>query len=258
MRQPAWWRQTPRQIQLFTYILVPLGAVLLCGGLWLDHTGSWTGHEFLLNVTSSFTGLCFGGPTAVLLFNRLGHAQDKARQEDQARQRAGTEAAAFRQALLSAFTAPDLADLTGRIAMLEQQIDDARSRPKGDEVRDQNLAEFLSGFDTLLPSLSGAPRRNLRFGHRSDELMRMEDWRTRIVNRWNILHREVRPALPGNSWIAEGPDTAAQQAAERILRADRNPWREKPTADAAERAVHHFLRDVNALCQAATALEAYR
>ncbi|WP_327743430.1 hypothetical protein OHO28_08960 [Streptomyces europaeiscabiei] len=259
MPQPTWWRQTPRQIQLFTCVLVPTGIALFFSGLWLDHVDWWSGHEFVLNVASSITGLCFGGPIAVLLFNRLGHAQDEARQATRARQRAGEEATAFQQTLLSIFNTPNLADLTARAAALQGQISGIRLLHATDPARAQAMTDFLSAFGTLLPSPSGIPRRNLGPFPRSDEKLLMSEWRTRIVNRWNILHTEVRPGLPGDGWIAEGPATAAQQAVDQLLKAGRSPWKPNNHGEnGAVVAMLYFLRDVNALCQAAGALQVYR
>jgi hypothetical protein len=96
-------------------------------GLWLDHVDWWTDHAFLLNVASSVTGVCFGGPIAVLLFNQLSSAQDEARQTERARAQAGTQAAEFQSALLSLFTTTDLAGLTATAQALRQQIDTIRS-----------------------------------------------------------------------------------------------------------------------------------
>ncbi|MFF3578613.1 hypothetical protein [Streptomyces mirabilis] len=253
-----WWNETPRQIWLFTSVLVPIGIALFCVGLWLDHIDWWTGHAFLLNVASSLTGVCFGGPLAVLLFNHLGNAQNEARQAARARARASEEAAAFQQTLLSLFNTPDLADLTTRAATLQDQMSDIRFLRTDDPARAQSMGSFLGDLDDLLPSPSGRPRRSLGAFHRSDKWSPVSAWRTRILTRWNILHTEVRPGLSGDGWITKGSATAAQQAADQLLKPGRNPWMSDQGEKGAVRAMLYFLRDVNALCQASVALETYR
>ncbi|QIZ01261.1 hypothetical protein HEP87_56125 [Streptomyces sp. S1D4-11] len=256
-RARRWWNETPRQTRLLTYILIPIGFALFGGGLWLDHIDWWTGHDYFLNIYSGLTGACFGVPTALLLLNQLANAQDEARRTAHAREKASEKAVAFEEALLSIFGAPDLADLTVKAAALQDQINDIRDMPTGD-ARDQALTAFLSTFDALLPSPSGRPRRSLgSFERRSDERMQVSEWRTRVVGQWDILHGEIRPGLPGDGWIAEGPATAAQQATHQLLTTGRNPWKH-PNEHGADVVMRNFLQDVNALCRTAAALEMYR
>jgi hypothetical protein len=86
-------------------------------------------------------------------------------------------------------------------------------------------------------------------------LAKVRLWRTRLQTLWNILHNQIRPQL-ADSWLAEDTDTAAHQAMDQLLKAGRNPWMsERP---AAVNAMRYFLDDLNALCQAAVALEAYK
>ncbi|WP_405724462.1 hypothetical protein OG885_00850 [Streptomyces sp. NBC_00028] len=253
MQQPNWWSQTPRQIQLFTYVLVPVGITLFALGLVLDYTGWWDGHEFLLNVVSSLTGLCFGGPTAVLLFNHLAHTQNEARQNAQTRQRAAEEVAVFEQALLSPFTSPTLADLTVDATEL---LDKANAihllRP--DDARDQAVADFMDSLRTLLVPASGRPLTTLRSLSRfSDELAMAKRWRAQIVNSWSTLHDQVRRGLPTGDWIATGPDSAGHIAVDQLLKPGRNPWLIRQGDGHAD--MRYFLQDLTGLCEAATALK---
>ncbi|MFF7755541.1 hypothetical protein ACFZCP_41455 [Streptomyces sp. NPDC007971] len=138
--------------------------------------------------------MCFGVPLALLLLNQLGSAQDEARRTAHAREEASARPRLRRPCSL--FDTPDLADLTTRVAALQSQITGIRGLPTGD-TRDQAVAAFLSAFDGLLPSPSGRSRRSLGSLHRySDEKMQVREWRTRVVDQWEILHREVRPNLP--------------------------------------------------------------
>ncbi|MCX5338244.1 hypothetical protein [Streptomyces sp. NBC_00140] len=257
MQQPTWWSRTPRQIQLFTYVLVPVGVVLFALGLVLDYTGGWDGHEFLLNVTSSLTGLCFGGPTAVLLFNHLAHAQNEARQSVRARQRAAEETAALERALLSFFTSPNLADLTAKTAGLLDQANVIQLMRDNDPARDQAIANLMGPLRALLvPPASGrAPTMLSSYRNRSDELNEARGWRTRVISSWNALHTQVRRELPTDDWIPEGPATAGHLATEQLLKQGRNPWNETPVGDSM-RPLRYFLTDLNGLCEAATALQA--
>ncbi|MBW8797847.1 MAG: hypothetical protein JF597_30955 [Streptomyces sp.] len=253
------WTEKPRSTRILTYVLIPAGVVLLVEGLRLDSSNWWTGHDYLLNIYSAATGVCFGVPAALLLFNKLASDQDTARQARLALARAGAEATQFQRALLSVFSAADLTDLTAKVTDLRDQITGIRDLPADASSRDQDMERFLADFDTLLPSPLGRPRRSLRSfpTHYSAEWAPVDDWRTRVQSRWNILYNEVRPNLPGNGWIAADSDTAAQQALDRLLLSGRNPWRADQSDGAAVKAMQYFLRDVTALCGAATALNTY-
>ncbi|KUL39907.1 hypothetical protein [Streptomyces regalis] len=254
-----WWTEKPRSTRILTYVLIPAGVVLLVEGLRLDSSNWWAGHDYFLNIYSAATGVCFGVPAALLLFNKLASDQDAARRARLAMARAGAEATQFQRELLSLFSAADLADLTARATDLRDQITGIRDLPSSASSRDQDMGRFLADFDTLLPSPLGRPRRSLRSlpAHYSAEWAPMDDWRTRVQSRWNILYNEVRPNLPGNGWIAADSDTAAQQALDRLLLPGRNPWKADQSDGAAVRAMQYFLRDVTALCGAATALDTY-
>ncbi|MFE7076942.1 hypothetical protein ACFU96_43330 [Streptomyces sp. NPDC057620] len=253
------WNEKPRSTRILTYALIPVGLVLLVGGLRLDSSDWWTGHDFLLNIYSAATGVCFGVPTALLLFNKLASDLDTARQAKLALIRAGAEATQFQRALLSVFSTDDLADLTAKTTDLRNQITNIRNLPADASSRDQDMRRFLADFDILLPSPLERPRRSLRTlpAHYSAEWTPMDTWRTQVHSRWNILYNEVRPTLPGNGWIAADPDTAAQQAINRLLLSGRNPWTADRGDGAAVTAMQYFLRDVTALCGAATALDTY-
>lgn len=257
MPQQNWWSRTPRQIRLFTLILLPIGIILLILGLVLDSTGSWDGHAFFLNVTSSFTGICFGGPTAVLLFNHLANTQNEARQTARARQRAAEETAALERALLSLFTSPNLADLTAKTAGLLDQANAILLLRGNDPARQQAIADLLGPLRALLlPPASGqAPTMLTLRNNFSAELNEARRWRTQIVNSWNTLHTQVRRDLPTDDWIPEGPATAGHLATDQLLKQGRNPWIETPVGNSM-RPLRYFLADLNGLCEAATALQA--
>ncbi|MFE2684479.1 hypothetical protein [Streptomyces mirabilis] len=258
-RVRRWWTEKPRQIRLLTTVLMPIGFAFFLGGLRLDAIDWWTGHDYVLNVYSGLTGACFGVPVALLLLNGLANAQEEARQAARALERAGQEAAAFQQALLSLFAAPDLADLTARTAALDAQISALRFQRGSDPDEPQAMRSFLAGFDALLPSESGRPRRHIgALQNNSAEWGPVSMWRTGIRTQWAILHTEVRPALPGDGWIPEAAATAAQQATEQLLREGRNPWRRSGPERGGVTAMAYFIRDLHMLCQTAAALEMYK
>jgi hypothetical protein len=251
---PSWWTQAPRQIQRFTCALVPTGIVLLALGLVLDYTDSWDGHEFLLNLTSSVTGLCFGGPTAVLLFNNLAHTQNEARQLAQTRQRAADEVAALEQTLLSPFTTTTLADLTAAAAELLDKAN-AIHLLRRDE-RDQAIDDFMGPLRALLlPPASGLPLDTLRSLSRvSTDWGAARRWRAQISTNWSALQNHVRRDLPTGDWIAAGPQSAGQVAVDQLLKPGRNPWLVRQGDGTND--MRNYLQDLNGLCEAATALKA--
>ncbi|WP_030198225.1 hypothetical protein [Streptomyces sp. NRRL S-87] len=251
------WAETPKQIRRLSVLLLPLGTVLFFVGLRLDATDGWTGHDYLLNVYSGLTGACFGIPVALLLLNRLTSAQDEVRQAEQARQRAGEEATAFQQSLLSGFEASDLADLTTRVAALQAQLADLRLKRADDPARSEAVHDFLAAFDRLLPSPSGDPRPSLGALHHTEERAAVSEWRSRIRVRWTVLNTEVRPTLHGQDW-PEAVAAEAQHACERLLVQGRNPWKSTGAEAGGVTAMLYFLQDVDALCRAATALEIYK
>ncbi|KAF0646287.1 MULTISPECIES: hypothetical protein [Streptomyces] len=74
------WAEAPSATKKVTYIAMPIGLVLAGIGLIGDAYGWWEGRSYLTNVLSSFTGLCFAVPFALLILNYLAEPHAEAAQ----------------------------------------------------------------------------------------------------------------------------------------------------------------------------------
>ncbi|MFE2490059.1 hypothetical protein ACFXGR_43865 [Streptomyces mirabilis] len=256
-RARHWWTSTPRLIRRFSAVLLLVGAALAGGGLWLDGIDWWQGHDFLINLASSLTSLCFGVPTALLVLSHLGNAQADARQTRRARESAIQEIHDFRRALAKAFRVTSTADLTDKLRGMQEELRELRLQPAPD--RAEATARFFDSFNDLLMD-PGSP------GHRPTDWAalsrdgrqwgQMRTWHVRVESQWKILSDEVRPRVTdcGLPWIEKTPATEAEQAARLLLSEDRrNPWRMRPDFNetAGITAMGHFVRDLWTLCDAA-------
>ncbi|MFF2173263.1 hypothetical protein [[Kitasatospora] papulosa] len=243
--------------------MLTVGMTLVCVGLWADHAGQWDGHEFLTNLVSSVTSLCFGVPAALLVFSHLGSTQEEAKVTARSRAHATQEIAEYEAALLEPFTVGDVAELNSKVQWLRRKLSIVRLQRAGDEDESEDaVRDFFQDLRDLL-ALSG--RRPLdAFGAlpRAGLWPEMSKWQMRVTSQWRILDEEVRPRVSeaGLPWLAHSPSSEVRQAAKWLLLEGRNPWKELPRTDArgrsAERAMAYFLDDLAALCTAAEQLTA--
>ncbi|GGV73241.1 hypothetical protein GCM10010277_86900 [Streptomyces longisporoflavus] len=261
-RARRWWRSTPRLIRRFSVVLLVIGAALAGTGLWLDRTGWWEDHGFLGNLVSSFTSLCFGVPTALLVLSHLGNAQADARQTHRAEDQARRGVHEFQAALTRIFDVTDIADLVTRAQSMRRSV---RRLRQLDDTDASAVTHFFRSFNDLLelgPTPSPAYTEPASFRDLACDRWqwkRIETWHVRVETQWRVLSEETRPKvhefrLP---WLAPSPAALGQLAARRLLaEGGRNPWRlpEGCTdADAGE-AMEHFLYDLQVLSRTAQTL----
>ncbi|MGE6735179.1 hypothetical protein, partial [Streptomyces sp. NPDC059900] len=246
----------------FSVVLLIVGAALAGMGLWLDRTGWWEDHGFLGNLVSSFTSLCFGVPTALLVLSHLGDALADARQRQRTEEHARRETHEFQVALTRVFDVPDTAELLARAQNLNTSV---RRLRQLDDADGSAAADFFRLFNDLLelgPAPSQAYREPVSFQDLSCDRWqwkRIETWHVRVETQWRVLSEETRPrahefALP---WLTRSPANLGQLAARRLLDEDgRNPWRlpEGSTDAEAVEAMGHFLHDLLVLCRTAQSL----
>lgn len=149
-RARRWWTSTPRLIRRSSLVLLLLGSALVCAGLWLDHIDGWDGHDFLINLVSSLTSLCFGVPAAILIFSHLGNAQDEARQTTRSRTHTAQEIREFPGALLEPFNATDIATLVAQATSLRTDVRDLWLQRESDPASQQTRARAISTWQDLL------------------------------------------------------------------------------------------------------------
>lgn len=68
------WRETPALTKTLCKIMPALGCLLVLLGVLGDSRGWWDNRSFLTNLISSFTGLMFAVPFALVVLSRLGEA----------------------------------------------------------------------------------------------------------------------------------------------------------------------------------------
>ncbi|MFK4123693.1 hypothetical protein [Streptomyces longwoodensis] len=239
-RARRWWVSAPAVIRRSTLVLLVLGSALVCTGLWLDHIHGWTGHEFLINLVSSLTSLCFGVPAALLVFSHLGNAQEEARQKERARAYATHEVQEFKQTLLQPFSAADLDDLVDQASTLRDDLRSLRLMHRGDPRYGPVLEGINTRWNSMLP---GGPEPR-------DELASMERWRHRVQNQWKILNDEVRPrAVDFNlPWLPTQSNADAGQAVNGLFTEEHFPW---STGEPRPSRAAYFCQDLIGLCAAA-------
>ncbi|MFC8724293.1 hypothetical protein [Streptomyces bacillaris] len=233
-------------------------------GLQADARGWWEGHEFLTNLVSSLTSLCFGVPAALLVFSHLGQAQEEAREKAQARTQSVQAVAEFEAILLAPFTAADLPQLKAGLQELSHALQAARDRNLGADESDQLAEVFFNRLHGLLPSVALArPYDSLRTVQRDKgqwEVMRK--WQTQVQSQSRILDEEIRPRVlaSGSAWLAPSQASDIIQAARWLFMDGRNPWKTRAMQDThgnlSAAAMKYFLADVTQLCSGAMALKA--
>ncbi|MEH0430264.1 hypothetical protein QBB34_28915 [Streptomyces stelliscabiei] len=68
------WRETPPLTKSLCKVMPVLGCLLTLLGVFGDSHGWWDNRSFLTNLVSSFTGLMFAVPFALVVLSRLGEA----------------------------------------------------------------------------------------------------------------------------------------------------------------------------------------
>ncbi|MFJ4563537.1 hypothetical protein ACIP4U_07410 [Streptomyces caelestis] len=263
-RAQTWWLETPRLIRRWSIALLLFGFLLLALGLWSDMRGWWEGHEFLTNLVSSFTSLCFGVPAALLVFSHLGQAQEEARQKTRARAHAVQEINEFTSALLEPFNATDIQQLGSKLRGMRANLRTVRTVHMADAEREEAVATFFMQFNDLVPNPSARrPIDSFSTMHRyTSQWTTMRKWQTRVTSQCRILDEEVRPRVTdsGLPWLAQNRASDVRQAARWLFMEGRNPW--KPRAQQTDNgrdgstmaAMNYFLDDLIGLCAGAEAL----
>ncbi|MFF3639062.1 hypothetical protein [Streptomyces sp. NPDC002250] len=276
-RFELWWETTPRLIRRISAVLLVLGCLLICLGLWLDHIHGWVGHEFLINLVSSFTSLCFGVPTALLVFSHLGNAQEEARQTMRARIHARQAVREFSRTVLEPFGLLSLEELSNRLGRLREELAPVRLMRWNDPARFLILDQARAAFRDLLAEMDHGGV-SLPFSDRGardlHERERLKDWRNLIQAQWKILSTEVRPRVTDYElpWLEARVEAETTRAVEALLAGDREPWplendseivrnrrpnayRGHPEVPAFEQGMQAFCEDLRVLCSTAEALK---
>ncbi|PWI15978.1 hypothetical protein DI272_18765 [Streptomyces sp. Act143] len=248
---PARSRRRPLTTRIVIGAGIPTGVALFALGLWLDSIAWWSRHNYFLNIFSGFTGVCFGIPFALVGLDYLTRKQEEHRETEQARARASL----FVASLLEVFNGLTLDEVSGKVRALLNESIAIRAVRGDDQSREDRELSLLAAFDELLPAPGGQPRtRWSSFRRQSNETDHMGRWRTEVERSWTRLDN-VRAAV-ADDWIDKATDVAAHQAVGQLLRDGRSPWKANRDQESAT-AMRYFLRDLNALCQAAKALEAH-
>ncbi|WP_329580549.1 hypothetical protein [Streptomyces sp. NBC_01361] len=241
-------------IKGWTVVLLAIGIVAGVVGLIADGQRWWDGHEFLSNLASSFTSLCFGVPAALLVFSHLGEAQTQSRDAERARLRATQEVDEFRAILLQPFAAPGLEDLSGLVSEVE-----AGMKRQSREFRrgtSETVTAAQDALDEAIANLMVAPGpHNGRQPWRTPWGRNMKPWGNLVAGQWDVLDREIRPRLAelGLPWVTAVQTAVTRQAARELHTEGRNPWR---PASRDQESVYgadlgHFLMDLKALIDGA-------
>ncbi|MFF7641790.1 hypothetical protein [Streptomyces canus] len=248
-----------------------IGCALVVVGLAADHKHWWDGHEFLTNLVSSVTSLCFGVPAALLVFSHLGDTQTLAREAARAKLRATREIDEFRAVLLQPFAASDLDELGVRIDEASRALTGMRrARRKTEEEKAAAAVAVQNALNAVLPIPERVRTSRLyleRFRGREHWSQSMRHWEPLLEAQWKVLDDEVRPRMTEASldWIASPVGAAARQAIKQLHDDGRNPWRVRWPSSSGEhdsdlyhefeRNLTHFLMDVTSLVHAASAME---
>ncbi|MDW8804374.1 hypothetical protein P1P68_06095 [Streptomyces scabiei] len=217
----------------------------------------------MTNLVSSFTALCFGVPTALLVLSHLGNAQNEAREFRKTRAQATREIADFQAAILDPFAAADIAQLKEMVTEAQRSLNCARdaSRTDGGQGADA-FEDFVTALaDLIKPDLLTPPgtRPYHLFTQRRQTKEQlwpsMNSWEELVKSQWKILADEVRPqardaALP---WLPLPQAARAHRSVAQLQMQGRNPW--KLGNDVAGNGLlvvcGYFLTDLLDLCQAA-------
>ncbi|MFE9437031.1 hypothetical protein [Streptomyces sp. NPDC006640] len=233
---------------------VPAGIAFVILGVWLDSVDWWPRHGYLLNLFSGLTGACFGVPFALVGLDYLIRNQEAYREAERVRSRAAMDVSAFTQSLLNVFLGLPLDEVSDKVRALLSEALAIRMVRGNDPSRTDRERQLLVTFNELLPAPGGRPYATWSaLSRHSNEANRMRLWRTALQRSWRRLDA-VRGEL-ADGWIEPATETAAHQAVDDLLTNGRNPWKTSAEVEGAA-AMRNFLRDLNALCEAAKAMEA--
>ncbi|MFD7480596.1 hypothetical protein ACFV8Z_53320 [Streptomyces sp. NPDC059837] len=256
-RTPNWLRRQPRTTRIVIAVGIPVGFALIGLGVWLDHVNWWPRHGYVLNLFSGVTGACFGVPFALVGLDYLTRNQAEYREIERNRARAAAEVDSFVTSLLDVFNGRGLDDVAIRVQDLSDRIEFVRSLRFDTPERDDAVRDFFNAFGELIPDPRGSRRDQFKaFARHSDEIRAMRLWKTGVKTQWRRLDG-ARSQMAGD-WIDKPTETAGHQAAEYLLMDGRNPWNPNRGAERDGAPVmRHFLADLQALCEAAKAMEAH-
>ncbi|MET9519970.1 hypothetical protein [Streptomyces sp. NPDC002994] len=157
---------------------------------------------FLTNLTSSFTSVLFGVPTALLILSHLGSAQAEVLERRQVRRRAVRELETFRALLLSVFHATDIQELRARI--------DALAGPAEDIQRSIETAHDARATHERAAALEPLSSHVAAYVQALSQLIADDDparwglWLDEFTAGWEVIDQEVRPRLSelGEPWLS--------------------------------------------------------
>ncbi len=95
------WRETPSLTRRLCAILPVLGSLIIALGVVGDSHGWWDNRAFLTNLVSSFTGLMFAIPFALVVLGRLGNEHARLAQQSAVRSLATRSFESLREAAAS-------------------------------------------------------------------------------------------------------------------------------------------------------------
>ncbi|MEU0942427.1 hypothetical protein ABZ379_06465 [Streptomyces canus] len=257
-RATGWLRRRPRTTRIVISVGIPTGFAFFALGVWLDSIDWWTHHGYVLNIFSGLTGACFGVPFALVGLDYLIRKQEEHREAERLRERAALATGRFVEDLLSIFHGLTLDGVSHRVRSLLAETLAVSMVRRGDSALKDRERQLLLLFNELLrPAGGGRPHETWSaFPLHTNEARIMGTWRTAVQTSWNRLTGAT--AQMADDWIDRATETAAQEAVAHLLTGGRSPW--KVTSDAENQgfpAMRNFLRDLDALCKAATALEAH-
>ncbi|MBZ9645644.1 YqaE/Pmp3 family membrane protein, partial [Streptomyces sp. PSKA30] len=102
-----WRDDTPKLTRRLCLILPPVGVFILIIGVIGDSRGWWEGRNFLTNLCSSFTGVLFGVPFALIVVSRLTDAQTEILEQRAGRRLVHKAVNDFEEAIRAVFPEPN-------------------------------------------------------------------------------------------------------------------------------------------------------
>ncbi|MEU9481141.1 hypothetical protein [Streptomyces sp. NPDC048191] len=209
-RVSNWWRRKPGSIRWAVFTCLPAGIVLLALGWYGDGHGWWNNRAFVTNVVSSFTGLMFGIPFAVLVLSRLSKDQAEAAAREESIAQARTAVDEFFGAWWTGIKRADARTMNDRVGewraanrQLLQILRLSETGPRDIDERRQTAAQI----DQFVQERDAARAAVFDTGRRSE-------WITLIVRSWRRLDEDVRPQMQraGLPWISSAANVALHDA----------------------------------------------